>query len=404
MIKNICNGVPLPALPQEPSLPHCVLLKTTTKYSRISTLPVYALMFSEKPFLYYSGTIIFFTDCTFKCYQAITEGDRWASVELTFTGSGTLATVPSGSTYVWCNEDIPVYPDMTIFAYGSAAQEVEGADMPLMVFSLQEQYTFEQGKTPTESLNAVSISLDEGTVSYSWRKWVRNYDGGEVATTPVFSPPTDKLGSTTYYCVVTNEKNGTRTSGLSDDVVVTIIEPIPPKCIGRELLKGFVWGLGAKQMRSVYPPQQPEEEPPIVRQSYNGVVLPALPEWDKEQYPWAVIAGWTDAYTELTGYSYEQYLFVSANPLTVSLSNVSSTDTGLYLRDLTYAQYWKCLSSEGFATWHSKGEYSVSNRRIYSGGDSKYDPCRFMWANHDVRNTSHGTVWCSASEPVLVEE
>lgn len=223
MIKSLCNGVALPQLPTEAALPYAVLLKTATKYNRNKSLPVYVIMFSANPFLYYSGRILFFTDVEYKCYQAITEGDKWAELSLSVGGgSGNLATVPSGSTYVWCNEDIPLYPDMTVRYAGSAAEAVDGADMPTVVILPEYQYTFSQGKTPPKSLPCAATSPDGGTISYSWRKLVNGADGGEVSKSAYFTPPTDEVGETVYYCYVANERNGTRTAVYTKDATVTV--------------------------------------------------------------------------------------------------------------------------------------------------------------------------------------
>lgn len=223
MNKSLCNGVALPELPTESALPYAVLLKTNIKYDLNKNLPLYIIMFSEKPFLYYLDTIIFFTNAEYKCYRAITEGDRWEEISLSIEdGGGDLTRVPDGSIYVWCNEDILLYPDMTTQYTGTAAELVDGADKPIGLIMPKYQYTFLQGMAPSESLFFVALSPDGGTISYSWRKLVNGADGGEVSTSAYFTPSTDDVGETVYYCYVVNEKNGTRTGGLTERATVIV--------------------------------------------------------------------------------------------------------------------------------------------------------------------------------------
>ena len=135
---------------------------------------------------------------------------------------------------------------------------------------------------------------------------------------------------------------------------------------------------------------------------YNGVRLPPLPEWDRTEYPYAVIEGYQDSYTTVSSGSYSQYLLVSKEPLVVHKS--SSTSTYLYLYGLKGAKNWLCRSTTDFASWEEGKEYSYDSRNCWYGNENQYDPHRLMWANYDVMNTDHNSIFCGKSEPIPVYE
>lgn len=237
-------------------MPYKVLLKTNAVYDRNKKLPVYVVILSANPFLYYAGTILFFTNVEFKCYKAVSEGDHWEEQGLIVgDGSGTLATVPAGSTYAWCNLDIPEYVDgaTNLYTYypGTPAEEIDGAGMPVGLLSPDGQYTFPQGKTPSP-LSCYAASPDGGTISYRWHKLVNKKDGGEVGSGASFYPPTDNLGSMIYYAIITNERNGSRTSGYTADAAVTIVEAAPEESKASKasaMIRGWLIGRRLAAMR-----------------------------------------------------------------------------------------------------------------------------------------------------------
>lgn len=120
--------------------------------------------------------------------------------------------------------------------------------------------------------------------------------------------------------------------------------------------------------------------PPIVASmySYNGTVLPALPEWDKETYPYAVI--WQAQIFHLV-----ETLIVSAEPPTVDGSSVHFGDCLLFSQSV-YDE-WEDSEEETDLT------YTIDTTRNSAP----------IWCNSDLKNTD-GTVYLSASEPVPVYE
>ena len=117
----------------------------------------------------------------------------------------------------------------------------------------------------------------------------------------------------------------------------------------------------------------------IVGYSYNGTVLPALPQWDKEKYPYAFIIGLS------TGYQF----IVCDNPIT-------------HKKPFNLSYYVVNLNGNG-------GSFDLENDEWVlwrmDEAVSKYypvDDITFLWANHDVINETDGTTYLEASEPVPV--
>ena len=119
------------------------------------------------------------------------------------------------------------------------------------------------------------------------------------------------------------------------------------------------------------------EEPEPIAYSYNGVVLPPLPEWDKETYPYAFINA-----------SIGKVLKVSKEP---ALYGPYKPVGGASLI------YWGANKTSVLSNgvWGSFGEESDSSN---SASTSK------IWSNHDIINTEDGSVYLAASEPVPVYE
>lgn len=139
-------------------------------------------------------------------------------------------------------------------------------------------------------------------------------------------------------------------------------------------LKGLALGLAGKPLDFA-----PKSEP--VAYLYNGVRLPALPEWDKEKYPYAVIRK-----------NYSRYwLEFTQNRPYADKAGVSNTPVRIAL---PYTQYYFRDGSE----WIFYREYGED----YSLGGF-FDPLNdVVWTNFDLKAGS--TVVLEASEPVAVYE
>lgn len=114
---------------------------------------------------------------------------------------------------------------------------------------------------------------------------------------------------------------------------------------------------------------------------YNGVKLPALPEWDRNRYPYAFIYivtldGTTGVYT-----------------LVVSGSSVMGYDgNGIICPAATVGQRYTVSEDSWAAAADSDDFYIKRDNLIYT-----------VWANFDVLN-SDGSVYVAASDPVPVAE
>ena len=106
---------------------------------------------------------------------------------------------------------------------------------------------------------------------------------------------------------------------------------------------------------------------------YNGVELPALPEWDKETYPYAIIGSLNNGYwlviTEEQHQAYDTYMSLYT---TVMLK--SSLDGN---------------------TWGELTDPSLDVMFAY------YD--KLLWSNYDIV-TDSGVLKLAASDPVPVPE
>lgn len=114
---------------------------------------------------------------------------------------------------------------------------------------------------------------------------------------------------------------------------------------------------------------------------YNGVKLPALPEWDRNRYPYAFIYivtldGTTGVYT-----------------LVVSSSSVMGYDgNGIICPAATVGQRYTVSEDSWAAAAASDDFYIKRDNLIYT-----------VWANFDVLN-SDGSVYVAASDPVPVAD
>lgn len=132
----------------------------------------------------------------------------------------------------------------------------------------------------------------------------------------------------------------------------------------------------------------------IVGYNYNGVVLPKLPEWDKEAYPYAVIYEYE--YSGLAGTSHYIGLLCSKSPF-VWQSGYQSFKTS---PTDTYAESTiNLLNNE--TEWSEIVEKTAINSSYIGTGDGTVA----IWTNHDVVDSTDSTsVYLSASDPVPVYE
>ena len=160
----------------------------------------------------------------------------------------------------------------------------------------------------------------------------------------------------------------------SDPIPVT---PSNPFCL-RSWLTGFALGLAGKTY--------PYSAPVPVAYLYNGVRLPALPEWDRTVYPYTYI--WQSASDQ----SY--HLTCSSVPIIVYgadeyyLSSADSEPFIAYRFQNNIWEYWYQSTTSTSATIQIAN--ALSKRSL-------------IWANYDI-SREDDTVYLAGSDPVPVYE
>lgn len=136
--------------------------------------------------------------------------------------------------------------------------------------------------------------------------------------------------------------------------------------------KDFLEGLAISAACHVLPVRKVFREP--IAYSYNGVILPALPEWDRERYPYAFIAHSAERYI---------YFFVLDEP-----TYHEGSDGVWYIS----------------AVSHSVTDYEDPSEWRPGSGNTIDRACTgLMWSNFDMLSWT-GSVLLEASEPTPVYE
>lgn len=119
---------------------------------------------------------------------------------------------------------------------------------------------------------------------------------------------------------------------------------------------------------------------------YNGVELPALPDWDKEVYPYA----WIDTVT-MTRATHELWLVKDVDLTAFSASGTTSKKN--------YFKMYECLVADGVVPT----EWTLYTSKEEMDSASTVSCTRTIWTNTDM-SYSDGTLILAASEPVPVRE
>ncbi len=111
----------------------------------------------------------------------------------------------------------------------------------------------------------------------------------------------------------------------------------------------------------------------LVGYSYNGVVLPALPEWDDKTYPYAVI------YVDSTTGKYCCVFEKTKQRVIVS----------------TFISLWASYYQMDSGVWENRGSGTVGGKIVWANHDVYY-------ANNEENGELSGTLYLSASNPIPV--
>lgn len=143
-------------------------------------------------------------------------------------------------------------------------------------------------------------------------------------------------------------------------------------------LRGFLTGIALELSAN---PLFLDTGKKIVAYSYNGTVLPELPEWDREMYPYAALNK-TSGSMGLLGY---YRLLCAATPFACENGTAVT-----YSLPAIYALV-KADMDTTVVTMTEVEEASAMALGVV------------IWANHDI-DSEDGTVYLAASEPVPVYE
>lgn len=238
----------------------------------------------------------------------------------------------------------------------------------------------------SENVYRLCVSSEPGYVYYFLKERIQMGDTyGKVDMDAGFS----EWGELTFYTSETNAAvNGEATwfiwsnhdiyypddyshnAALAGTLYLSASDPIPVGTITDPLSFAMGWQLGKRlRMRGRKP----------IGYSYNGTVLPELPELDKEKYPYAALA-----YVDITnGY----WIFVcSPTPIILSeCGTLENIDNAVPIIDTTLVD----------GVW---GTPEVSEN-----GMDYFPWVIAKWSNHDILNED-GTLYLAASTPVPVYE
>lgn len=123
-----------------------------------------------------------------------------------------------------------IYPDVIMSVKGangiSASAKlryISYPEKPVITGTLTDA-VYTKGEAAA-TLEVSATVADGGTLSYQWA--IDNGATSDIikgATNPTFTPPTDTVGTTIYYCLVTNTKNGVSMEKFSESVTITVKE------------------------------------------------------------------------------------------------------------------------------------------------------------------------------------
>lgn len=232
----------------------------------------------------------------------------------------------------------------------------------------------------TQVTNAEGVTRTQVYADGSWT--------GEVTTeeAPELSPG---LTGSVYQRIYTNHDilDGEGNVWLAADSV-TAVETAWAGL--KSWLLGYALGLAGKPL--------PINAREITGYSYNGTVLPKLPEWDRESYPYAVISriGLNSSSDEYALRLFRSAYTTSGNSVLYSRFNMTADIGKIYLRcSCPYTDL-----GDGTFVW---GEF-FENQIKDGNADGIADVVlvgKPVWCNYDLE-TNDGTVWLAASEPTPI--
>ena len=351
------SGHKLPAPPELPEgCTHAVIYYDTED-------SVYYLFCSSERIVYNENNVPQLPATTsWGGYACRAGGTYWFSA--TFTPEGDVENPDYyllDQVLLWTNTDICQKDTDTV---------VLAATTPLQyptITSISSSKKYTLGDEP-EALTC-EASVVDGVLSYQW------YHGEEtVGDGNSYTPDVSTVGSESYHCIVTNTVSGTELTTTSRTITITVEEEVE-----KFPIVGYVSGLVARMCsRRTEIPEGSAAVPTAYL--YNGIRLPALPEWDRGVYPYVNIFKRTDAFI-----TYDMYVAVAD-------SKEMTVDSDGSAELLTEGKLY-CFTRES-------GEWSDWAELAGTMPNSK-----LLWTNYDTYvYGSPDTLYMAASDPVPVYE
>lgn len=266
MEKQFFGEIYLPKIFEEPGYPYSMIARTTNKFLDTDKT-IYWLIFSDNPF--YCGqftdvntgltdiAISFNSANNVKGFQALSEGNNWSELELTYSKDTPHIKVCSYEDYIWTN-----YP---IFDYQTGEQQfntyepiliTNAADSPNITLvpksAAYEIYDY------VDSFLCLASTEDGGTITYEWYEQGVGLVGTGQSFTPLSYIPQEvngKITATTgtkiYYVIITNSNNNTKTCSIVSNIILAILPPSPSIENNFSLYLGWLSGTYAKRQSIV---------------------------------------------------------------------------------------------------------------------------------------------------------
>ena len=167
----------------------------------------------------------------------------------------------------------------------------------------------------------------------------------------------------------------------------------------KSFVKGILAGLVGKPLEFA-----PKKEP--VTYLYNGVRMPALPNWDKTAYPYAAIAslnGNAEGTVALPAQLILSSVPLYANTSVLAFGILCGSANGSALR----YEWGDCYLDNGNVVFvYEPGFVYQETETFKEGGSVPYtNGFDIVWANHNIyKKTDTTALYLEASEPVLFTE
>lgn len=165
----------------------------------------------------------------------------------------------------------------------------------------------------------------------------------------------------------------------------------------RSWLTGFALGLSGAPY--------PYSAPVPVAYLYNGIRLPALPEWDREKYPYFIVLPYISGST------------FNPQNMTMLYLSTSKFSRKVFVKESVlsgeYNDYWFYAETDGDAVYYTYQPSTETEWTRHEYRDTEflagelafnYSNADVCLANFDVKNYDDGTVYLPAAEPIPVYE